>query len=80
LKLEIPEARRAEGPERIWTVGSRGNTCQRVGKIQGKAEVEVLKHPKAGQPKSRESSICEGTLVTRSRAPGKVTLEFQFEN
>jgi hypothetical protein len=36
--------------------------------IQGKVEVEALKQPKPEEPKSRESSICEGTLVTRSQA------------
>jgi hypothetical protein len=34
--------------------------------IQKEAEVEELKQSKPEESKSRESSICEGTLVTRS--------------
>jgi hypothetical protein len=47
--------------------------------IQKEGEVEVLKTAEAEESKSQESSICEGTFVTVSRAPKKFTLEFQFE-
>jgi hypothetical protein len=42
--------------------------------IQKEAEIEVLKQLKPKEKKSQESSICEGTLVTRSRDQGNVTL------
>jgi hypothetical protein len=47
-------------------------------KIQRKAKVEVLKHPKPKEMKSRESSVFKWTLVNISRAPGKVIVEFQL--
>jgi hypothetical protein len=46
--------------------------------IHKEAKVGELKQPKPEESKSRQASICEGTLVARSRAPGKVTLEFHF--
>jgi hypothetical protein len=47
-------------------------------KIERKVEVEVLKHPKLEEPKSRESSIYKWPLGSRSRALGKFVVEFRL--
>jgi hypothetical protein len=75
LKLEISEARRAEGPSESGPLDPGGHMSTGR-KIQRKAKVEVLKHPKPEEPKSRESSIYKWTLVNRSRAPVKLLWSF----
>jgi hypothetical protein len=46
--------------------------------IQKEAKVEELKQPNPEELNNKELSIYEGTVVNRSRALGKVTMEFQF--
>jgi hypothetical protein len=77
LKLDISKRGEPKGQSESGPLDPGGHVSTGQ-KIQRKAKVEVLKHPKPKESKSQESSIYKWTLVNRSRAPGKVVVEFQL--
>jgi hypothetical protein len=70
LKLEIPEVRKVEGPEKILTVGSRTRVNRSEDQEEGKGQ--SVEKPKSRRVKSHEPSIGMGTLVNISRALGRL--------